>query len=172
MAAAPNLDDKITGWLGTEAGVSLDKATASYVTCLDLLTCWGEQYGRSRAFRTPKGGAIERQKRGSKSNTVSAFVSDQIELHGSGDGIIPLGPDTERSLRSVPGFVWDRPLGSGFARSQASYGRWLPPAHAHQQTCLPVGDLKLPIAAQQGYQDRQHRGRQPAGKEPAAPPSI
>lgn len=47
-AAAPILDDKITGWLGKEAGLVLDKTTASYAQYLDLLECWGEPYGRTR----------------------------------------------------------------------------------------------------------------------------
>ncbi|MFP3578733.1 hypothetical protein SB659_03995 [Arthrobacter sp. SIMBA_036] len=47
-AAAPILDDKITGWLDKESKVSLDKSTASYETYLDLLQCWGEPYGRTR----------------------------------------------------------------------------------------------------------------------------
>jgi hypothetical protein len=47
-AATPILDDKITGWLTTEAKLSLDKSTASYEKYLELLACWGEPYGRTR----------------------------------------------------------------------------------------------------------------------------
>lgn len=47
-AAAPILDDKITGWLGNEAGLRLDRSTASYTQYLQLLSCWGEPYSRSR----------------------------------------------------------------------------------------------------------------------------
>ncbi|WP_284991009.1 hypothetical protein [Arthrobacter sp. efr-133-TYG-120] len=47
-AAAPILDDKITGWLDNETDLSLDKSTASYGRYLELLACWGEPYGRTR----------------------------------------------------------------------------------------------------------------------------
>lgn len=47
-AAAPILDDKITGWLWNEAGLRLDKSTASYAQYLKLLSCWGEPHSRTR----------------------------------------------------------------------------------------------------------------------------
>lgn len=47
-AAAPILDDKITGWLGRETELSLDRSTASYAQYVELLACWGEPYGRTR----------------------------------------------------------------------------------------------------------------------------
>jgi hypothetical protein len=47
-AAAPILDEKITGWLVKQAELSLDKSTASYVQYLELLACWGAPHGRTR----------------------------------------------------------------------------------------------------------------------------
>ncbi len=73
---------------------------------------------------------------------------------------------------SVPGLVWDRPRGISLARSPAEFAVDRRGAHAHQQTGLLVGELNLPVAAQQRHQDRQHRGQQPAGRGPQHRPAL
>lgn len=48
--AAPIFDDRIVGWLKDPGGIPLEKnRTDSYGEYLDLLACWGEPYGRTRA---------------------------------------------------------------------------------------------------------------------------
>jgi len=104
---------------------------------------------------------------------VASLVADEIVLHKSRDGVIPLGPSPDRDLGLQRG-AW-RGMGPAprkefgpFAGEFAVDGRG---AHAYQQVGLGVGDLKLLVPAQQRYQDRQHRGQQPAGRGPQHRPA-